>query len=191
MKKDQLKKNVGDLVRLRPIPHWFDQQGQPLPDTDEAWRIETVDDAGVKISNPRSWHFRVLAYDNIGNYTEDRVVNGVRHGFLTLTVQLLIRGPTIDIEPTRPPGQQVASSVAPDPLRLAILRRLHQQPGHNVGRGDLPQFDGRAVIYEIARARDEGLIDAKILKDGSGAVEAVALRLTPAGVRWLNEHRHA
>lgn len=65
MNKEQLKKNVGDLVRLLPIAHRLNGNGYPLPQIDDEWRIESVAADGVQLFLPRTGHGRTLSYDHI------------------------------------------------------------------------------------------------------------------------------
>jgi hypothetical protein len=187
MNKEQLKKNVGDLVRLLPIANRLDGKGHPLPQIDDEWRIESVADDGVRLFLPRTGHVRTLSYDHICEYTSDRVERGVKYGFLTLKVQLSIQGNNINVVPTRP-GVPVAPRVPPDPIRLALCLRLQASPGQAVHADHLPEFPAQEVTNEIARCDAEDLLEARLLQDGSGIRAAVALRLKRSGAEWIRQN---
>jgi hypothetical protein len=187
MKKDQIKKNVGDFVRLIPIAHRLDARGHPLPQIDDEWRIESVADDGVRISLPRTGHGRTLGFDHIHQYTSDRIHHGVNYGFLTLNVQLSIQGNDVNVTPTRP-GEPVPPRIPPDPIRLALLQQLQRRPGRPVHAEQLPEFPSDDVNDEIARCDAEGLLEARLLGDGQGIRAAVAMRLKARGVEWLRQH---
>jgi hypothetical protein len=98
--KQQLRKNEGNLVRIRPVAKRFDggKNGPELrPAIDDEWRIESVTDRGVAISNVRTGHGITLNYDHIRNFTSD--IRGPGYGFLNLTVQVHIGGRDLWIEP--------------------------------------------------------------------------------------------
>ena len=100
--KEQLRKNVNDRVRLRPIAHRLHASGHPLPQLDDEWRIEAVTDDGLRIFLPRTGHGRLLGFDHICEYTSDRIEWGIKYGFLTLKVQLSIQGHDVRVTPMRP-----------------------------------------------------------------------------------------
>jgi hypothetical protein len=187
MNKDQLRRNGGHWVRLRPIAHRLDPRGFPLPQIDDEWKIESVTDDGVRLSLPRTGHGRLLAFDNVCEYTKDRVERGMHYAFLTLKVQLSIQGNDVHVTPTRP-GVPVAPTIPTDAIRLALLQRLQTFPGRVVPAGELTEFKYRAVIDEVTRCNAEDLLEARLLRGGDGIVDAVALRLKPRGVEWLRQH---
>jgi hypothetical protein len=187
MNKEQLKKNVGDLVRLIPIAHRLDAKGHPLPQIDDEWRIESVTDAGVRLSLARTGHGRTLGFDHICEYTSDRIEQGVRYGFLTLKVQLSIQGNNVNVTPTRP-GVPVAPRIPPDPIRLALFQRLQASPGRAVHADHLPEFPAEEVTNEIARCDAEGLVEARVLQGDGGIRAAVALRLKLGGAEWIRQN---
>src|SRR6202035_4010365 len=86
MNNEQLRKKVGHGVRLRPIANRLDPRGYPLPQIDDEWQIESVTDDGVSLFRPRTGHGRLLAFDNICEYTKDRVERSMQYAFLTLKV---------------------------------------------------------------------------------------------------------
>ena len=87
-------------VRIRPIAK--ELQGTiELPKVDDEWIIERISDDGVTIDNPRTRHSKLIGFDHIHHYTSDPSKNydGLKHGFLTLTIQLSISGYHVNIEP--------------------------------------------------------------------------------------------
>lgn len=187
MNKEQLRKNVGSLVRLVPIAHRLDGKGHPLPQIDDEWRIESLTDDGERLFLPRTGHSRTLGYDHICEYTSDRIEHGVKYGFLTLKVQLLIHGNNVNVTPTRP-GAPVPPRIPPDPIRLALFQRLQSAPGEAVHADHFPEFPAEEVTNEIARCDAEGLLEARLLRDGRSIRAAVALRLKRGGAEWIRQN---
>jgi hypothetical protein len=61
MNRSALKKNVSNLVRIRPIVKRFCGTGGPrLPPVDDDWLIQLVADDGVRISNNNTGHDTIL-----------------------------------------------------------------------------------------------------------------------------------
>jgi len=187
MNKEQLKKNVGDLVRLIPIAHRLDGKGHPLPRLDDEWRIESVTNEGVRLFLARTGHGRTLGFDHICEYTSDRIERGMKYGFLTLKVQLSIQGNNVNVTPTRP-GVPVPVRTPPDPIRLALFQRLQASPGQAVHSDHLSEFPADEVTNEIAPCDAEGLLEARLLHDGQGIRAAVALRLKRGGAEWIRQN---
>jgi len=112
MHKDQMKKNVGSHVLLLPPACRLDQNGFELKAVpDEWWLIEDVSDDGVRISDPRTGHVKILAYDHISKFTSDEAKNGARRGFLTLLVQLFVQGNSVSVVPNGRPGERVPPTI--------------------------------------------------------------------------------
>lgn len=158
-----------------------------MPLIDDEWVVEDVNDECVRLSLPRTGHGRTLALDNVHHFSTDRKHAGTTYGFLTLNVQLSIQGNDVRITPTRP-GEPVAPRIPADPIRAALLRRLHDSPTAFVPAGELPPFQREDVIGEIARCGAEGLIEARLLRGGNSILEAVALRITRQGVEWITHN---
>jgi hypothetical protein len=186
--KSQLKKNIGDWVRLRPIAHRLDVRGVPLPQIDDEWRIEDVTDEGVRLSLPRTGHGRTLGFDHVYEYNSDRVQGGSHYGFLTLKVQLSIQGNDVHVTPTRP-GESVPPRTPPNPIRFALFQRLQDAPGSVVPAGEFGEFPRDEVIAEMARCAAEGLLDVRLLRGEGRILDAVAISLKRPGVLWLQEQR--
>lgn len=109
MNKDMIKRNVGAHVLLVPPACHLDRNGLEIPPgvEDDFWIVESVTDEGVRISDPRTGHARVLAYDHVYNFTSDQAKNGARRGFLTLKVQMYVQGNEVRIVPNVRPGEPV------------------------------------------------------------------------------------
>ena len=100
------RQNNGKSVRVRPIAKQFDVVNglQQLPPNDDDWVVRLVAEDGITISNNRTDHIITLGYDQIHQFTTD-VARGERFGFLTLHVQLHIKGKRVWLEPTLRPGE--------------------------------------------------------------------------------------
>ena len=82
----------------------YDSKGGPeLWPLDDDCLIGIVDDAGVRISNPRTDHGTILGFDHIHHFTSD-ATRGTGYGFLTLTVQIHIGGSALWIDPNVTPS---------------------------------------------------------------------------------------
>ena len=105
MNAEQLRKNVGQLVRLRPHPVLVELSlpGVAVPtnvrviprrqvlQTDYKWRLEDVSDKGVTLHCLYTGHKITLGADNVREYrTPD---------FLLLKCQLALDGSMVHIEP--------------------------------------------------------------------------------------------
>ncbi len=103
MNKEQLNKSLHYRMRLRPIARRFDGKVE-LEKIDDDWIvIKTVSGRGIQIKNIRTDHAITLAYDHIRTFMSDtsRPNDGLKYGFLELTIQVSISGYRIDIEPIR------------------------------------------------------------------------------------------
>jgi hypothetical protein len=109
MNKDMIKKNKGHHVLLVPPAYRLDRYGFELPAVtdDDWWLIESVEDDGVTIKDPRSGHFRLLGYDHIYKYTSDGVKAGASRGLLSLHVQLTVQANDVRVTPNARPGEPV------------------------------------------------------------------------------------
>ena len=100
-------------VQLEPVACRLDEAGNELPPIRDDWIIEEVSPDGVRISNVRTQHMTTLGGDQIHHFTSnpDRSRNGIRHGFLTLNVQIFLRGNNLQIRPNGRPGEAVRPQV--------------------------------------------------------------------------------
>ena len=106
MNTDQLKKNVGELLRLRPLPvliKGFSSEVSALTsdgprlkkdavNTDYDWRLEDVTIQGVSLHCLYTGHKIILGADNVREYRSPN--------FLMLKCRLMLEeGDTVRIEP--------------------------------------------------------------------------------------------
>jgi hypothetical protein len=110
---EQMKKNVGARVQLKPTPHRLDEHGRKLPPIADEWIIEDVSAGGVRIKNVRTDRTTLLGKDHIYDYVSnpDQSQHGVNHGFLTLKVQLFLNAKGVSITPAPRPGESVEPPV--------------------------------------------------------------------------------
>jgi hypothetical protein len=91
MNKTMMKKNIGAHVLLIPPAYRLDRNGFELKAMDDdSWFVQDVTDEGVTISDSMGYR-KTLAYDHVYKFTSDEPKNGVRRGFLTLHVQLIVQ----------------------------------------------------------------------------------------------------
>jgi hypothetical protein len=121
---EQLKRNVGDRVRLVPPACHLDAAGDALPAVDEEWSIISVTTDLVEIG-AESGHSYRLGKDHIRNYTTDpgRSAQGERRAFLTLNVQLFVEANGVRAVPNHQPGAPV-----PPPTNRAVKARASFAP---------------------------------------------------------------
>lgn len=129
MNLDQLKKNVNQRVQLRPIARRFDEDGRELEQLDDDWIMAAVTDDGVRILNPRTGHATTLGRDHVHHYTSnpDRSQTGIKHGFLTLNVQISLCGTNLTIEPNAAPGQPTGASALEALGRIEKARLMDER----------------------------------------------------------------
>jgi virulence-associated protein VagC len=192
MNRDGLKKFVGGKVQLVPVAHRIDQSGRLLEPIDDDWLLESVTDQGARISNPRTGHATTLGFDHIYEFTSnpDRTRGDARFGFLTLKIQITLKGDSLTLRPTPRPGEAVAyvpPAPAADPLQIALLTRLHETPGRPVHPHELAGYSKENVEAVIARCHNAGLIVGRVLMDNGRIAAAAALNITPSGYRWLTQ----
>src|SRR5664279_58890 len=106
MNWDQMKRNVDARVQLKPTPYRLGDYGRKLPPLDDDWIIEDVSADGVRIKNLRTHHTTTLGKDHIYDYISnpDHSQAGIKHGFLTLKVQIVLKPKRLSITPTARPG---------------------------------------------------------------------------------------
>ncbi|WP_321476623.1 hypothetical protein [uncultured Paludibaculum sp.] len=105
MNKNELKKDLGQHVRLRPMAKRFvgGPSGPQVPPVDDDWLIQAVDKTGIRISNGATGHGTVLGYDHIREFTTDPV-RGQGYGTLILKTQVHVGGNHLWTEPIGPTG---------------------------------------------------------------------------------------
>jgi hypothetical protein len=129
MNLEQLKKNVGDHVNLHPIAVRLDASGNELEDFDDEWVIREVSNDGIRLDNTVTGHTILLGPDHIHHFTSNpgRTTAGIRHGFLTLTVQLFMQALTVLIRPTSRPGERTTLDGRSVEARAARARLLDER----------------------------------------------------------------
>jgi hypothetical protein len=108
MNLEQLKRNVGQQVKLVPPACHLDAAGDPLPSLNENWTIEAVTNDYIEIRTALGQSYR-LAKDHVRNFTSDTPssTDDNRRGFLTLHVQLFVEGADVSAVPSERPGAAV------------------------------------------------------------------------------------
>ncbi len=136
MNLEQLKKNVSQRVRLRPIARRFDEHARELATKDDVWVLQSVTDVGIVLSNERTGHQPTLGKDHIYSYASDpgRTTPEMKHGFLTLHVQLFLRGFLAEIEPTPRPGEAALTVPLAISGPMSAMRNLRQYTELTVAR---------------------------------------------------------
>jgi hypothetical protein len=183
MNKEQMRKNVGTQVRLLPPACRLDANGlERKRIDDDFWMIEDVSEQGVRISDPRTGHLKLLGYDHIQKFTTDGTKAGARRGFLTLHVQLFVQGNDVKVLPNASPGEPVAPkrhTVLPKlvdsnyPTSSGIQLRL-EHSGYELGWGSPERLATLIDLegWELVIERDgRGILCTFVLRDGSVLVK--------------------
>jgi hypothetical protein len=106
MNLEQLKKNQGSAVHLRPVPVRF-QTTQDIPSSiDDQWTIYNVEDRKVELHNLRTAHVVVLGSDNVREFRSPN--------FLLLRCQLTLTEEQVLIEPLVGGGRGPTSAPTPE-----------------------------------------------------------------------------
>jgi hypothetical protein len=146
MNFEQLRKNIGYLVKLVPPAYHLDAAGESLPIENEDWTIEEVTRDCVKIQSASGHSYR-LGLDHIRNFATDpdRSTDGLNHAFLQLHVQLHITGLDVTAIPNHQPGAAV-----PPSANLAFKARATFVPElERVFRRQVQILDRVAVNYMV------------------------------------------
>jgi hypothetical protein len=153
MLKDQLIENVGHIVHLRPIAR-RPAVGGDLPQYDDNWRIECVDDHGVRLQNLSTDQRILLTDDQIHSYEVNSGGDTDKHkpGFLHLRVQINLLPDGLETEPiTAGEGDEsrhAEEALAGEPMRFTTLndpelKRLMDQLRKSGEEPCLPLFEDR------------------------------------------------
>lgn len=120
MKKDELKKKVGQTVRLQPAARDEDDRI-----VDDDWCVTALREDAIEIQNTRTGQRALLGFDHLYSYMSDpaRSQETEPHGFLQLHVEVRLGRESVEVSPLLPPragGQPAitdASRFAPLVLR--------------------------------------------------------------------------
>ena len=164
MNLELLRKNLGWHVTLDPVAVRLDERDNELQDIDFDWAISELMPRGIRISNISTGHFAELRTDHIHHFTSNSARRGpaIGYGFLTLNVQLFLRGIEVLMRPTKP-GERRTLDGRPADGRVARARlfdeRLQRVIADYHGRGtpkpmidtfsDLT-LDEKAALYDKA-----------------------------------------
>lgn len=125
MNWEKLRRNIGYKVRLVPAACHLDAAGDLLPPRDEEWTIIASGTDFLEIDSGDGSTYR-LGKDHFHHFTTDthRSQDGQSYGFLTLHIQMFIRGIAISVVPNARPG----ASVDPPPTDRTARARVHFIP---------------------------------------------------------------
>jgi len=101
--RDKVSKMAGKQVRTRPIAKRFKQTGEALSEIDFVWSIQSTSKDEITLFNASTHHMFKLGMDHIKEYLTDRT-NGL-DGFLVLKSQIILKGPSVYVEPLFGNGQ--------------------------------------------------------------------------------------
>jgi hypothetical protein len=152
MNWNQMKKNAHARVQLKPTPHRLDDYGRKLPPLNDDWIIEEVSADGVRIKNLRTHHTTTLGKDHIYDYISnpDQSQGDIKHGFLTLKVQIFLKPKGLSMAPTARPGE----SVEPPAVEIVEKWVSADYPARSGLKAQL-----EAAGYNLAWAWDTKLAD--------------------------------
>jgi hypothetical protein len=142
MNLDQMRKNVGRRLHLRPIAQRVSDDGTRLPLIDDLWRLDTIQDGPQRLSlvNIVTGHVVELQPDNVREYRSPH--------FLVLRCQLRLTSTGVDIEPLVPAAVQPGSEASGVPTASR---------SYNLPRGyerKLNRFRFQAAKDEAARTTE-------------------------------------
>ncbi len=107
MNFEKLQGAIGTRLRLNPLPNRFTDEGFPLDKLDDIWILEMVNrKAGLVLRNIHTDHILELGLDHVHHFVTDpqSEIDGSKHGFLLLNVEINICRERIEIFPfSRPP----------------------------------------------------------------------------------------
>jgi hypothetical protein len=100
----KLRAGVGQRVQIVPPALSIYPGATKSSVADDDWAISDVRGDQVILQNSRTGQSLVLGQDHVHHYTSNpaRSTDTVSYGFLTLNVQVFVRGHHIDVRPTQP-----------------------------------------------------------------------------------------
>lgn len=163
MNLDQLKKNLGQRVQLEPAACRLGNDDKELDLINDDWILDEASNEYLRISNIRTQHIVKLGKDHIHHYTSNpnRAEQGFKYGFLTLNVQIFLKGADSWVRPNAKPGERVSPHhKAPTPstydnknvLRLSghsigVIEKIAKNNGHWTGTPDQFNVFAAKAIY--------------------------------------------
>jgi hypothetical protein len=125
----QIRKNVGWRVQLQPVACRIDDSGRQQEPINDDWIIEAVVDNGLRVKNVRTHHVTELNKDHLYKFTtdSDRTCGDAKYGFLTLTVQIFLRGDQLWKLPTFRPGERLPLEDAVDLRQLIKVQTMDKR----------------------------------------------------------------
>lgn len=101
-------------MEIMPPACHLDNYGNSLPDKNEDWLVQEVNDDRVRLSE-QSGNQLILGTDHIYSFATNPQRASVRakFGFLTLHVQVFVQGGSVFVKPNARPGERVPPNPAP------------------------------------------------------------------------------
>jgi len=156
MNVEQLKKNVGSVVKVRPTAIRQDSvTGEILPEIDDNWMIDRVGDGKVSLRNLSTDHVVDLGNDSVREYRTS--------GHLLLRCQLTLSGNRAHVEPITGDGPY-GRPATPPALRIEL-----PPPVNRVGYRSPPYMRSWAVkIRLIAPEAPLSILELGVYEPGVG-----------------------
>jgi hypothetical protein len=137
MNVEQLKKNVGSSVKIRPVAIRRDATtGEILPQIDDDWIITRIEGGKVTLQNTRTDHVKDLGNDSVKEYRST--------GHLLLRVQLTLSGQHVRLEPITGEGGDRRSSLTIE-LPSPVNGIGHRSPPLHCRLGRQSTTDGARI----------------------------------------------
>lgn len=87
------KADFGTHLSVYPVPHRLDYLGRPLPQRSDDWMVSEVTDDSFQITNTATGIVRLLPKSCVRTFYRDpNRWGGVNHGFVDLSLQIVIQG---------------------------------------------------------------------------------------------------
>jgi hypothetical protein len=168
MNQQQLKKNVGQQLRLRPVAMIFDIDGNEIANFDDKWILQEARDASAVICNVRTGHGIPLPYDYIYSWSSGVADPGESNaaGVLMLKGQVILQGVNVMFEPVSRPGEPLRgfkparrsadvlarAALLSNALNIEAKRQEFQGLSSSISGSDAAYED---IVSELQRLADE------------------------------------
>lgn len=85
----------------------LDEIGRRLPDRNDDWRMGSLTKDAIPFQNVRTYHVVNLGKDHVHHFASNphRSSGGIKFGFLTLAMQVVMQGNDVCLIPTPRPGE--------------------------------------------------------------------------------------